>query len=258
MGRSFLYTKGALTNEGVGKKLLRVIIIEDCREDSEVLVSYLKKYGDETGEDIKFRVFGTADEFLSKYSSTGLADLIFMDIEMPGTDGMNAAEKLREVDPDVFIIFTTNIAKYAVDGYKVNALDYFLKPVSYYDFLMRMKRVREYKNSIIRDGKKIKIMAVGGVRMVSTKDILYVESDNHVLTYHTVAGVFTSREKSMKQVETELAEYGFARCNVCYLVNLRKCEAVEGEEVTVGGEVLSISRGRRKEFVEALAKSVLF
>lgn len=84
--------------------MLRVIIIEDCREDSEVLVSYLKKYGDETGEDIKFRVFGTADEFLSKYSSTGLADLIFMDIEMPGTDGMNAAEKLREVDPDVFII----------------------------------------------------------------------------------------------------------------------------------------------------------
>ena len=157
-----------------------------------------------------------------------------------------------------FFIFTTNIAKYAVHGYKVDALDYFLKPVSYYDFRMRMKRVSAYKNRLLSEEKKIKIAATGGVRMVSVKDILYVESDNHLLTYHTLDGNFSSREKSMKQVESELAAYGFMRCNVCYLVNLSKCTAVQAEGVTVGGEVLAISRGRRKELMSALAQSINF
>ena len=241
-----------------GGDLLRVVIIEDCNKDSDVIVSYLKRYSSEINEEIKCRVFRTADEFLSKYTASGLADLIFMDIEMPGTDGMNAAEALRAIDPNVFLIFTTNIAKYAVHGSKVDALDYFLKPVSYYDFRMRMKRVSAYKNRLLSEEKKIKIAATGGVRMVSVKDILYVESDNHLLTYHTLDGNFSSREKSMKQVESELAAYGFMRCNVCYLVNLSKCTAVQAEGVTVGGEVLAISRGRRKELMSALAQSINF
>ena len=91
--------------------MLRVLIIEDCNKDSDVIVSYLKRYSTEINEEIKCRVFRTADEFLSKYTASGLADLIFMDIEMPGTDGMNAAEALRAIDPNVFLIFTTNIAK---------------------------------------------------------------------------------------------------------------------------------------------------
>ncbi len=234
--------------------MLKVIIIEDCREDADVLKAYVKRFSDETGEEMVCRSFKTADEFLHTYTSKGLADVIFMDIEMPGTDGMSAAGSIRDIDPDVFIIFTTNIAKYAVHGYKVNALDYFLKPVVYQDFRMRMLRVMDYRNSGANNGKMVKISAVNGMKMVPVNDIYYVESNDHVLIYHTTMGTFNSREKTMRQVESELADSGFMRCNVCYLVNLRKCLYVDGGKVIVGRDTLTISRNRSKEFIETLAQ----
>ena len=61
-------------------------------------------------------------------------DIIIFDIDMPGINGIDTARKLREMDSNVTIIFVTNIAKYAINGYEVDAVDYILKPVSYYDF----------------------------------------------------------------------------------------------------------------------------
>ena len=236
--------------------MIRVAVVEDCKEDSDVIISYIKKYGMETSEEVKWRVFRTADEFVSLYDSAGLADVIFMDIEMPGINGMEAAERLRAVDPEVFLIFVTNIAKYAVHGYRVDAMDYFIKPIGYSDFRKRMLMISARRRTVLRGAKKIRISTTGGARVIPVRDILYIESDNHVLTYHTAHGNFSSREKSMKQVEDELGGYGFMRCNVCYLVNLEKCVEICGDEVTVGSAVLSISRGRRKKFLDALAKSI--
>ena len=67
-------------------------------------------------------------------------DLILMDIEMAFLNGMKAAEKIRELDKDVVIIFITNMPQYAIQGYKVNALDYMLKPISYFSFSESMGR----------------------------------------------------------------------------------------------------------------------
>ena len=71
------------------------------------------------------------------------ADLILMDIEMTFMDGMSAAEEIRRADPEVLIIFITNSPQYAIKGYAVQALDYILKPLSYYAFCQRMNHVRE-------------------------------------------------------------------------------------------------------------------
>ncbi len=234
--------------------MLKVVIIEDSRDDADRLRAYMKRFSGETGEEVSCRVFKTADEFLLAYTSAGLADVILMDIEMPGTDGMSAAQHVRDIDPDVFIIFITNLARYAVQGYKVNALDYFLKPVEYQDLRMRMMRVMDYRNNGPRKGKMLRISSVDGVKIVAVSDILYIESNNHVITYHTVAGKINSREKTMKKLESELADYGFLRCNVCYIVNPERCKYVDGDKVIVGNEALEISRSRRSEFIEAFSK----
>lgn len=236
--------------------MIRIAIVEDCRADSDLIVSYIKKYSLETGEEVKWRVFCTADEFVALYDSADLADVIFMDIEMPGINGMEAAERLRAIDAGVFLIFVTNIAQYAVRGYRVDAMDYFIKPIGYPDFRKRMLMISARKRTALRGVKKIKVTTAGGARFIPVRDIFYIESDNHVLTYHTAYGIFSSREKSMKQLEGEIGGYGFTRCNVCYLVNLEKCVEICGDEVTVGSTVLSISRGRRKKFIDALAKSI--
>ena len=67
-------------------------------------------------------------------------DIIFMDVEMPRLDGFGAAEAIRAVDADVVLVFVTNMAQYAIRGYEVDALDYVLKPVNYYQFCTKLSR----------------------------------------------------------------------------------------------------------------------
>ncbi len=232
--------------------MIKTIIVEDDNGEAAVLEGYLVDYGKEVGEQISVKRYSSADAFLMEYGTGELADVIFMDIEMPGIDGMTCAKKLRERDGEVFLIFVTRIAKYAVHGYSVDALDYFLKPVRYRDLRMRMERIRRMKG--IGDSV-IKISVAGGFKVLNVKDVLYVESDNHTLIYHTDDGCFTGRGMSMRQAEQEYAKYGFARCNVCYLVNVGKCRSVDGSMLTVGDDVIQISRAKRKQFLSALKNS---
>lgn len=228
--------------------MIKAIIVEDDNAEAAALDGFLRDYGAEMRLNISITRYVSADAFLMEYGTGDLADVIFMDIEMPGIDGLTCAQKLRERDSEVFLIFVTKIAKYAVHGYSVDALDYFLKPVRYHDLKMRMERIRKIKGF---NENFIKINNAGSFKVLNVKEILYIESDNHTLIYHTENGCFTGRGKSMRQAEQELSPFGFARCNVCYLVNIEKCRTISGNLLTVGGDELQISRAKRKEFLSA-------
>lgn len=73
------------------------------------------------------------------------------------------------------------------------------------------------------------------------------------LQYHTAEGVFEVWDKPLSQMEEKLAPHGFARCNSCYLVNLRHVKQVDGGDVVVGGDRLKMSRNKKQEFLEKLA-----
>ena len=77
-------------------------------------------------------------DFLDKFHSQH--DIIFFDIELPNITGMEAAQRLRQQDLDVKLVFVTNMAQYAIRGYAGDAMDYVLKAVSYFDFSQRMSR----------------------------------------------------------------------------------------------------------------------
>lgn len=230
--------------------MIKAVIVEDKKSEADVLKEYLARFGEETGEQVTVEWFCSADKFLYKYN--GGYDVCFMDIEMPGINGMDAARKLRKIDGSVALIFVTNLAQFAICGYEVDALDYFLKPVKYYDLKLRMERVRK----MCAASESMRMVSVdGGTNYIGLRDVTYIESDNHVLKYHTFSGVYTSRDISMKQAENNYRQYGFARCNVCYLVNLRYCTAVRENTAVVGGEELAVSRAKRKEFLKALSNS---
>ena len=118
------------------------------------------------------------------------ADLILMDIEMPLMDGMTAAKCIRELDQSVIIIFITNMAKYAIKGYAVDALDYVLKPVPYFAFSQQLLK------ALARLEKRAKhyltVPVEGGLRRLDTASIYYLESEGHRVLFYTDEGDFSA------------------------------------------------------------------
>ena len=227
--------------------MLHIAIAEDDPSYIRQLREYLDRYSRERGEPVEVTVFTDGDELVEGYRPQ--FDLILMDVEMPFLDGMTAAAEIRKRDSEVVIIFITNMAQYAIRGYAVDALDYVLKPVSYFAFAQRLERaVARMKR---REQRFIVIPIKGGSQKVDLSRLYYVQSQGHTLLYHTAAGTYSSTG-TMKEVEAQLGALHFCRGNNGYLINLEHVDGVQDGFALVHGERLQLSRPRRAAFLEAL------
>lgn len=120
--------------------MVRIAIAEDDPAYRATLEEYLDRYRRENGLEAEVTTFSDGLALTEGYRP--VYDLLLLDIEMPNLDGMSAAEKIRSSDPEVVIIFITNMAQYAIKGYQVDALDYVLKPVSYAAFAFKLKKAQ--------------------------------------------------------------------------------------------------------------------
>lgn len=226
----------------------RVAIIEDDADQRKRLRGYFSDFSAEYGESFDVSEYGSGEAFLAE---TSPFDIILMDIELPGKDGMETVRELRKRDRNVIVIFATNMAQFAVKGYEVEAFDFIVKPMTYYNFTIKIKRALErFKTK--RD-KDIWINVSGGAgrRRISTAQLKYVEVMGHRITYHTTDGNLDTTG-SMTKVKAELDGMPFELCNRCYLVNLKFVEEVRPFQIVVGGEPLQVSHLKRNEFMSKL------
>ena len=149
------------------------------------------------------------------------------------------------------IIFITNMAQYAIRGYAVDALDYVLKPVSYFAFSQRLNRAISRMKK--RKTKIIMVNMKGGMVRINVANIYYIESQGHTLILHTILGNYETTGK-MKEMEEKLSEMNFCRGNKGYLINLQHVDRIQDGCALVKGENLTLSRARRKVFMEALTR----
>lgn len=228
--------------------MIRIGIVEDDGASSALLVSYLRRYEQEHGETFAVRTFSDGARVVAGYRPD--FDILLLDVEMPELDGFSAAERIRQVDRDVVIVFITNMTQYAIRGYEVDALSYVLKPVPYFAFSQEIKKS---VTRLRRRSSDYLLLAVdGGVARVATDDIVFLESAKHRTTVHTVDGRY-SVVGPLKALEAELEGKSFFRSNSGYLVNLRHVLGVQGSSaLLVGGHDLLISRPRKKAFLAAL------
>ena len=227
--------------------MISIAIVDDCPEDAEKLASTIKRYSAKNDEPVDIRIFKNGFMFLDGYKA--IYDVVFLDIEMPNMDGMKTARLLRKYDDKISIIFSTNIAQYAIHGYEVDAMDYFLKPVNYLDIQLRMDVIKKRKKM---EDFSIVIPYQGGAKRLTAGEIVYVESQAHLLTFHTTDKEYVYRGITLKQVEDTLSSHGYYRCNSCYLINLKYCTDVMGNVVIVNGQELQVSRSRKKGLMLAL------
>lgn len=229
--------------------MIRIAVVEDEKKEIEQMKCYLKRYFRETSSEKKFEAsfFLNAVDFISLYKP--VYDLIFMDIDMPDLNGMDAAKKLRAMDDSVILIFVTNLRQFAVNGYSVDAMDFVVKPVLYSGFATLMNRVLH--KILLKPEQSIVISSASGITKTPVKNIMYIEVEAHRLIYHLIDGK-AEVWGTLKNAENELPRRQFVRCNSGYLVNLYFVKKVEDEFVYIGDDRLIISRAKRKDFINAL------
>ena len=232
--------------------MIRIALVEDEAEVRAQLQGYVQRHTRQYGTEFAVTEFADGMELLDDYRP--VYDVLFLDVEMKHLDGMETARRVRELDKDVIIVFITNMAQYAIGGYAVGALDYVLKPVNYYQFCTKLSRAVQ-RVQRRRGGQVVLQLAGGGMQVLSTGDIYYLETHDRLLWYHTTKGEFSVRA-SLASAEKQLAQYHFSRCNQCYLVNLKYVKAVENDFVHVNTDHLEISRRQRAAFLTAVASYI--
>lgn len=229
--------------------MMRIAVVDDEQEQRTQLEDCLRRYGQETGTGLDVVQFGDAQEFLRQ--DPGGFDVVLLDIQMPGLDGMTVARQLRARNQRLVLIFVTNMAQFAIEGYAVDAMDFILKPVSYYRLAATLTKARSRLQT--ETGVALVLHTKDGTYRLDSARVHYIEMLNHHTIFHTEDGVFDTTG-SLKKLEEQLTGQSFARCNNGYLVNLRFVRGVEGSDVVVGGDRLLISRTRRKAFLQRLSE----
>ena len=227
--------------------MIRIAIVEDDKSSSELLVSYLEKYSNDKNIRFDVKTFFSCNQILNNYNNN--FDIIFMDIELPDGNGLETIRKIREVDKNVIVIFVTNMAQYAVKWYEVRAFDFIVKPVTSYNFYIKLDNILNLFEQ--KKDDEIWISNKDGKMKLNISSIYYIEVIQHMCIYHTKNGNFKATG-SLNNIEKTLSKYNFSLCNRCYLVNLRYVTSVKKGFVLINNEELIISRAKQASFMKDL------
>ncbi|MCL4481071.1 MAG: LytTR family DNA-binding domain-containing protein [Bacteroidetes bacterium] len=199
-----------------------------------------------------------AIDFLSNQE----ADLIFVDIQMPDLSGI---EFTRSLEGDHKIIFTTAYEKYALEGFKLNALDYLLKPFSYEEFLraaMKAHKMAELQANALptieANNQFLFLKSEYKIRRINFDDILYIEGlKDYIKVYTSGEAKPVLSLNSIKSLEQKLPEEKFMRVHRSYIVNLNKIETIERSRIIFGKTYIPVSDQYKDKFQEYLDKNFL-
>ena len=189
-------------------------------------------------------------------------DLMFVDINMPDLSGMDFVKSLKNPPK---IIFTTAYSEHAVEGFRVDAVDYLLKPISYVDFLKAADKAKERINPNSPDNQLIEsndeflfIKSEYKILRINLSDIIYIESMREYVRIHIENKRPVMALMSMKKMVDFLPLSNFMRVHRSYIVNLKKVDAIERNRIIFGKDVyIPISEQYKEAFQKFLDDNFL-
>lgn len=249
-------------------KIIDAVIIDDEAPAREMLKTLLSEYFNH------IRVIGEADsvqegvQVLKKCNPA----VVFLDINLSDGSGFNLLEKLDNVQFQ--IIFVTAYNSYAINAFKVNALDYILKPIGLSELERAIERLNETSPTISENdlpeivanwrqqnndqSSKLAIREFDGVRFIQIGEIIRCRSHNNYTEFHMMSGEKIMTSKTLKEYAKILESYNFFRIYQSHLVNLlmvKKILSIEGLYVEMNnGDVLELSRDKKKNLFEKMKK----
>ncbi len=189
-------------------------------------------------------------------------DLVFLDIQM---SELNGTEFARVVPPHCRVIFVTAFDRYAVEAFRVNALDYLLKPVSYPEFMEAANKAMrwftmEERAMAVKDGGIESIIVKSEYKLVQIPidDILYIEGlKDYVKIYLESTGGYVMSLMSLKTFETGLPAPRFMRVHRSFIVQMSKVRLIERNRIVFGKQYIPISDTYKNTFGEYINKHIL-
>ena len=229
--------------------VIQVAVVDDEQSAIDALEDCLNRYAQEKGINFCVSSFTSPVTFLEKYNAG--YDIVFMDIQLPDYDGIEVMKKMRLSDNGTALVYVTNMANLAIRCYEVDAVDFIVKPVEFFSFSVKMDRI--LKRMSFTRNSWIRVRTKAGFSKLLLNSIISIEVYGHDIVYHTDAGDINT-SGTLKALEKELGGHGFARCNNCFLVNLRYVVRIEGNKIYLSGQdkFIQISRSYKKSFMQAI------
>lgn len=196
-----------------------VALVEDDPADAAALTRYLEAYQSSKPLEFRCRHFESATRFLADPAYDRQAfDLIFLDIEMPGINGMDAARQLRSAGYGCPLLFVTNMAQFALHGYEVDACAFLVKPVDYAAFCTRLDRALKLLDR--QETRRIALKTLDGLTWIDLSQLLYLRGSGHYVDYR------------MSQILEPL------RCRTSFTL---ACQALHDEPLVTISNALAVS-----------------
>ncbi|MCI1665970.1 MAG: response regulator [Atopobiaceae bacterium] len=229
-----------------------ILIVEDTDSEAENLQSHLSRYAAE--HDTAFSVDRLLDSS-DLDARAADADLVFLDVNLPGETGLAAAERLRADDCDTPLVFVTNLAQYAMQGYSVDALGFIVKSASYGVFSLCMDHAMRV---LARNAHRtLSVATADGMRVLEVPDITNVHASGSDLRFHLMEGDTLQVTGALDRIETELRDMDapFVRISGTRLANMARILRVSGAKLDMeDGSSISIGLVERRRALARIAE----
>ena len=225
---------------------MKIAICEDQIVEINLLNSKIKKWANERDVNVSIDSFTTAESFLFQWVDYDEYDIIFLDIKLGKMSGIELSNIIREKNKNIDIVFVTGFFKYALHGYKVEALQYLLKPIKTEELyfcldktLNRISNKDKVSTFVVETSKKI--------IKLNYDDIKYCIMFSPYIDIYTTSEKITLRKK-ISEIEELLPREYFIRCHRSYIVNVKHIKSIfKNYLLLADGEEIPISRGKYKD-----------
>ena len=223
---------------------MTIIVCDDSRTDRENLIRLLRDYEKKKGLAFDITEYDSGEALLQNIDQLQDSSILFLDINMAGTDGLDAAAQIKSLYPKISIVLVTAYIGYALEGYKVEASRFLVKDdleVSLTECMDMLVRKLE-QDTQVREFSFVE----GNIRL-KLSDILYIETARHKNIFYTKNGSFQIYKK-LDEIENELRGYGFVRIHMSFLVNMRYIRKISSYVMTLTtGKEISVPKTRYAE-----------
>lgn len=234
--------------------MIQIGICDDEIGARQILSAAVERILEKTNQECAFFDFSSGEgilKWLEKHP--GKLDVLFLDIEMSGINGMETAKKVREIDDKLILVFVTGFADFVFDGYSVGALGYVVKPID----AKKLEQVMMNSLAVLQKQsfQSFSLSNTEGKYKIPLNKILYFYSDRRQVVLVTDQKEYPFYAK-LDDVANEVGS-GFVRIHQRYLVRGAAVTAVEGAEIAIGDTRLPVSRAHRQQAMLSITKALL-